>query len=265
MWFKKEIPDDLTNRDKDRFIAYIGYSDSDMSLVGQYENAIDILINQIIEEKFRVDVVAHPLLYLIRHSIELALKENIKYLNKYSQIGIKRDFKTHKLSDLFSVFEKHYDKIATEQNFKTELSLDYKKYTKELQKLIDFLGEDQSSFRYTFTQKDNKIFNHTDKINIIELKNQYDNSIKFLTYTADVISPFTNYADYIETDKSIINDSFGFVLYYFDKHQKDWLIEKLNDMYKVITIKTVWFDEKENYFLYLKIKDEKCYVIPMNK
>lgn len=265
MWFKKDIPDDLTNTQKDKLVAYIGYSDSDMSLVGQYENAIDILINQVIEEKFRVDVIAHPLLYLIRHSIELALKENIKYLNKYSQIGIGKDFKTHKLSDLFSIFEKHYDKIATNQNFKTELSSDYEKYTKELKNLIQFLGEDQSSFRYTFTQKDNKVFNHTDKINIIELKKQYDNSLMFLTFTADVISPFTNYVDYIESDKSIINDSLGFVLYCFDKNQKDWLIEKLNDKYKIITPKNVWFDEKENYFLRLKTKDEKCYVIPMNK
>ena len=265
MSFKKEIPDDLTKQQKEQLVAYIGYSDSDWCLVGQYENAIDMLVNQIIEEKSRVDLIAHPLLYLIRHSIELALKENIKYLNKYSKIGIEKDFKNHKLSGLFSVFEKHYDKIATNQNFKAELSSDYEKYTNDLKNLIEFLGEDQSSFRYTFTHKNNAIFNHTDKLNIIEVKKIYDNSLKFLTFTADVISPFTNYADYIETDKSIINDSLGFVLYVFDNHKKNWLIEKLNEKFKIITGKNVWFDEKKNYFLHLKNKDKKCYVIPMNK
>ena len=119
MWFKKELPENISKRQSDRLTAFIGFSYSDMNLVGQYENAVDILINQIIEEKNRVDTIAHPLLYLMRHSIELGLKVNIKYLEKYSKLTITK-FKTHTLSDLFSEFEKHYNKIALENNFENQ-------------------------------------------------------------------------------------------------------------------------------------------------
>ncbi|VTP92158.1 hypothetical protein [Sphingobacterium daejeonense] len=86
MWYKEELPSEINNEDLDKLTAYVGHSNSDMNLVGQYENAVDILINQIIKEKHRVDTIAHPLLYLMRHSIELSLKENIKYLKKYSKL-----------------------------------------------------------------------------------------------------------------------------------------------------------------------------------
>lgn len=265
MWFKKNIPENLTNLEKDQLTAYIGQSYTDMNLVGQYENAIDILINQIIEKKFRIDVIAHPLLYLIRHSLELLLKENIKELNKYSKLGIDKKFNTHKLSDLFVFFENHYDSIATKLNFKEELKEEYVRYSSELHNLILFLGEDASTFRYTFSQKNIRIFDYNERINIVTLKKQFDNSITFLTHTLDVISPFTNYADYVKFDSSIINESFGYVLFCFNKSQNDWLIEKLNEKHKIIIPKKIWFDENENYFLNLKYYNKKCYVIPMKK
>ena len=53
MWYKKELPIEINNRGLDKLTAYIGQSYSDMNLVGQYENAVDILINQIIEEKLK--------------------------------------------------------------------------------------------------------------------------------------------------------------------------------------------------------------------
>lgn len=73
MWYKRELPNQINNRELDRLTAYVGHSYSDMNLVGQYENAVDILINQIIKEKHRVDTISHPLFYLMRHSIELGL------------------------------------------------------------------------------------------------------------------------------------------------------------------------------------------------
>ncbi|VTP92166.1 Uncharacterised protein [Sphingobacterium daejeonense] len=81
----------------------------------------------------------------------------------------------------------------------------------------------------------------------------------------NVISPYTDFIDYLNFDKTIEYDSFGFVRYCFDKSQKDWLIEKLNEQHKIITEKSIWFDEEEKYFLHLKIVNKKCYVIPMKK
>jgi len=264
MWYKKELPNLISNRDLDKLTAYIGHSYSDMNLVGQYENAVDILVNQIIEGKHRVDTIAHPLLYLMRHSIELGLKENIKYLKKYSKLPFPKS-KTHTLRDLFSEFEKHYSKIAIENNFETELKEEYNKYTSDLKDVIKALGEEASSFRYVYATDGKKVFANSETINIYELKKKYDNSLVFITHTADAISPYTDYIDYLNFDKNIKKDSLGFVRYCFDKHQKDWLIEKLNEKHKIITEKIIWFYEDEKYFLHLKIANKKCYVIPMKK
>ena len=256
MWYKKELPSEINNRDLDKLTANIGHSYSDMNLVGQYENTVDILINQIIEEKHRVDTISHPLLYLMRHSIELGLKENIKYLKKYSKLPILKS-KTHTLSDLFLEFEKHYKKIAIENNFEIELKEEYNKYTSDLKDVITALGEDASSFRYVYATDGKKIFENSKTINVYELKKKYDNSLVFITYTADVISPYTDYIDYLKFDKSIKDNSIGIVRYCFDKSQKDWLIEKLNEKYKILIGKSVWYDEDEKYYLHLKIANKK--------
>ena len=264
MWYKIELPSKINNRDLDKLTAYVGQSFSDMNLVGQYENSVDILINQIIEEKHRVDTIAHPLLYLMRHSIELGLKENIKYIKRYSKLPFSKN-KTHILSELFSEFEKHYSKIAIENNFETELKEEYEKYTSDLKEVINALGEEASSFRYVYATDGKKVFANSDTINIYELKKKYDTSLVFITHTADLITPYTDYIDYLYFDKKIKKDSLGFVRYCVDKHQKDWLIEKLNEKHKIVTEKSIWFDEEEKYFLHLKIANKKCYVIPMKK
>ncbi len=264
MWYKKELPNQVNKRDLDKLTAYIGQSYSDMNLVGQYENAVDILINQIIEKKHRVDTIAYPLLYLMRHSIELGLKENIKYLKRYSKLPFSKN-KTHSLSDLFSEFEKHYSKIAIENNFETELKDEYQKYTSDLKDTINALKEQTSSFRYVYATDGKKVFENLDTINVYELKKKYDISLIFITHTTDVISPYTDYIDYLNFDNSIKKNSLGFVRYCFDKHQENWLIEKMNEKYKIVTEKNVWFDEEEKYFLHLKIANKKCYVIPMKK
>jgi len=235
MWYKKQLPDNLTKRELDRLKAYIGQANSDMNLVGQYENAIDILINHIVKKGDRIDLIASPLLYLIRHSIELALKENIRYLNKYSHLGLGK-IQTHSIDNLFSEFERHYNKIANDLSFKVELESEYDKYTNDLKKLIHSLGTDWSSFRYTKSNSGTKVFDHTKILNIYEMKNQFDTSMVFLTHTVDAISEFTDYVDYLGYDPSVESISKGFVKYRFPISQKEWLIKNLNKSFKTSKI-----------------------------
>jgi len=267
MRFNKKISGNLSEKDKDKLTAFIGSSYSDMNIVGQYENAINILINQIVEEKLRIDIIAYPLLYLMRHTIELALKENIKYLSKYSKLSAGK-LNTHTLTELVLKFETHYNKISIENNFDAELNEDFTKYLTDLKHIISNLGIDASSFRYVYSTDKTKIFNSSASVKIYEVKIKFDNSIVFLIHTADAISQYTDYIDYIDylkCDESVEIDSLGIVLYCFDKYQKDWLIEKLNEKHKIVKPTLIWYDESEKYFLYLKIANKKCYVVPMKK
>jgi hypothetical protein len=245
MWFKKALPDNLSKLEKDRLLAYVGYSHSDMNLVGEYENAVDILVNKIIEDKIRADLIAHPLLYLMRHTVELALKENIKYLNKYSGLGLEK-IVTHSIDKLFDEFERHYNKLATDLNFKEELDVEYNKYSNDLKELIKKLGTDWSSFRYVYSISGHKVFNDSEILNIYDLKKKFDNTSIFLTVTADAISPFTDFVDYIKVDNSIVTKSFGRVLHCFAEFQKEWLIENMNEKYEKIIEGKIWADDEAN-------------------
>lgn len=260
---KKKLPENLVKRQLERLKAYIGHTYSNMNLVGQYENAIDILINNIIDEKERVDLIAHPLLYLMRHSIELALKDNIKFLNKYSNLGLGEIKKTHSIKFLFEEFERHYYEIANNLNFETKLETKYNQFTIELKKLIQSLGNDWSSFRYVNSTSEKKIFSHTEILNIYDLKTQFDSSIFFLSRIIDVISPFTNYADFLKLDSSIKTNAIGFIKFRYPTYKKEWLIEKLNENHKKIKNNEIWLDEENIVHLHLKIANKECFVIPM--
>ncbi len=260
MFYKENLPENISIREIDKLTAYVGYSNSDMNLFGQYENAVDILINKIIEEKHRIDSISHPLLYLMRHTIELGLKENIKYLRKYSKLNITRN-KTHSLKDLALEFERNYYKIETDNNFDNFTKEEFKKYISDLNDTIQILNEDASAFRYTLSADSNKIFEHSDTINVFELKKLFDNSVTFLTHLADVISPYTNYLDFAKADKKLVENDLKYCRFCFDKSQKDWLIEKLDGKYKIVKEKLIWFDEQQNCYLNLKIANKKCYVI----
>ncbi|MEM1003397.1 MAG: hypothetical protein AAGH46_12190, partial [Bacteroidota bacterium] len=124
-----------------------------------------------------------------------------------------------------------YNETANNLNFKDKLEYEYGKYAKDLKELVQKLGIDWSSFRYVYSTKGNKVFSHTEILNVYDLKKRFDRSIVFLTNTADVISPYTDYVDYIKIDNSIISDSFGEVLLCFAEFQKDWLIERMNEQY----------------------------------
>lgn len=264
MWFKKQLPKNLNLIELEQLNAYVGHFNSDLNLVGQYENAVDILINTIVESNRRVDMIAHPLLYLMRHSVELSLKENIKYLQTYSYLSVgKKIMKSHSLGDLFSEFERHYNKIGIDLNFKEELSEGYEKYAKDLRSLIENLGNDWSSFRYVRSTSDEKIFSHNDILNVYDLKEKYDNSRVLLTHTADAISPFTDFVDYLKEDDTIRENSLGFVLFSLPTHQESVIIEALNRDYELISENEVWYDKQEKHFIYLKEANNNYYAIPM--
>ena len=57
----------------------------------EYLKAIDILMDSIDTNGEPIDFLANPILYLIRHSIELGLKYNLDYFEKYSDIIMKME------------------------------------------------------------------------------------------------------------------------------------------------------------------------------
>jgi len=172
-----------------KFTAFIGQVSNEMQVLGQYENAVNIIIKFINETSNRIDIVSFPVLYLMRHSIELGYKFNCLGLSKYSQYFSHKILKSHNLKLLHSEFRKHFDIIYIKfPNIPIQnLYQDFEHLYKDTTKLIKYLGEDESSsFRYTKNGKDEQILKGTTIVEMLQIKNYYDNAMQMMSFI-DVI------------------------------------------------------------------------------
>lgn len=230
MYFKKEIPADKKDKHlRYRMEANIGFAISDMSYMGEYENAIDIIFNFIVEQEHNIDTVATPVLYMMRHSTELGLKHNIKYLEKYSErtapAGILR---SHNLSKLLEEFDNQFQVLHKKYAFEFAIQDQYMEYFEKAQNMVTELGEDDSTFRYVQNTKAKRVFSQGAKKDVLKIKENYDETVILLTYTADAIAQYTDYEDLLNLAPEFKNGT-GLVYFRFPSFQKDIIAKKLTE------------------------------------
>lgn len=192
---------------RSRFDAYLGHYINFWSYLGTYRNAFKALIESVENSGSHVDHLAYPILFIARHCLELGFKANIRYFLTYSG---KDDYKkagTHDLEKLFGAFKLHVastiknlkDKYGIEID-KTDLD-EFNKYCKEVDKLTNIfhlLDKQSDSFRYPVDKEDKDSFEHSERINILDVKDLYEKSMILLLHTSDVFAKYTDYADEIE-------------------------------------------------------------------
>lgn len=153
----------------------------------QFDGTIELLIEGILEDQFDIHRVYLPLLFLIRHSLELALKFNIDEIQKESHVISQNDFTwEHSLATLFNCYNDYLSKID-----KTKLSPivrkqydGYKPQYDELHQIIHDLDANSRVFRFP-----------VDKLGrpyTVKLLNKQIISILKLYYFADPFITFTN-------------------------------------------------------------------------
>lgn len=172
-----------------QFNAFIGHDINEMNILVQYKNAVNILIKDLKKTKTRVDMVAYPLLYMMRHSLELGFKYNFKVLEKYSKRVTAKNilYNCHNLETLNNEFKDHINLLNS--NFDSDLKKQFSKYLISTTRLISELGATEaSSFRYIANTQGKRIFNFTDRKSIGEIKELYDDTLEMLINTSDVVS-----------------------------------------------------------------------------
>lgn len=169
----------------------------------EYTFAVDLMFREI--KRGEVSVVSLPLIFLVRHTMELGYKMNIIELNKVSPIRVDIKFKgteSHRLDilheqfgdQMFGIFKKfNIDKLYLSQ-FE---SLFFK--LSSLKTLLHQLDNMSYAFRYPvkndgitpsfpITKMDDK----SDIVNFQTLKEIYQDCKKLLKYSTDVVSEITN-------------------------------------------------------------------------
>jgi len=174
------------------FSAHIGQKINEMSILIQYKRAINILIEKLQETKTNVDIIDFPLLYMMRHSLELGFKFNIRFLTKYNNKEIKDKLLcSHNLEILFNEFKELV--MLINSKFDDDLKSQISKFLDSTSKLILDLGPTEASaFRY-LENKNGHVFGAKEKRNVREIKELYDEVLIMLVNTFDVISDLELY------------------------------------------------------------------------
>ncbi len=202
-----KIMDSKVRARRAKFEAYIGRYLTFWNYLNAYQTAFNALQDDVDQNKISIDTVAYPMLFMARHSLELGFKANIRYFEKYSE---RKDFTnsdSHNLKDLFNGFKLHIN--ATFKAFKTKHDIDveeadikeFENYCEEVEKLteqFDILDRGSHSFRYPVDKKNNVVFDYSDTVNLLDIKEVFDKSMTLLNYTAEVYSKYTDYVDHIE-------------------------------------------------------------------
>lgn len=156
-----------------------------------YDDMTSFLLKAVVDNKVGANDVYLPLLYFIRHSIELALKESLMGMlhvqSEESQRKILRMMThEHKLSRLFTAFinslqEAHLTQLPIELQ---EQYANYKLQTDELKESVHLLDANSRYFKYPFEEgREHLNISATTLMEIIPLFLKVD---VFLTFTVDI-------------------------------------------------------------------------------
>jgi hypothetical protein len=164
---------------------------------GEYSLAIKNLLEG--SEDSQSTVLALPVLFLIRHSLELAFKMNLVELEKVS--GEKANLKfhgkdSHVLHKLHHEFQKQVELIFKKAKAPQTLRKEFNKRNiqlKDFRQIFDKLDEWSFAFRYPVTPDGKtKSFKPEDQINIADIIPVYEETQTILKYTTDVIDELIN-------------------------------------------------------------------------
>lgn len=177
---------------KYKFESYIGWNQNWWNYYVDYKEATRLLIQQI-NNNIPVDTVALPVLFMIRHSIELGLKANILELEKFSTAKpkLKFDGKSHNLAFLYDYFVSHLQAVCIQYKVDKPITDQIDNYKGHMAKIVDRLTKiDKGSynFRYPIDTNGNPNFEFTDRINIadyIELLQVID---PFIIVTVEILA-----------------------------------------------------------------------------
>ncbi|MDD4950572.1 hypothetical protein [Sulfuricurvum sp.] len=168
---------DSEKAERSKRFSHIGmHSNSDMTYAMQYKEAFDALY----DSSKPVDTIALPMMFLMRHYLELILKSNIVYFAKFSESDcmLKKINLEHKLLLLANAFKEHWKLVAKKHG----LNFNDKVYIKNFDLLIDLVDQIDKysmSFRYSHDKEDKKHFEWGDTLDIFNIKKCLMKSYRF--------------------------------------------------------------------------------------
>ncbi|HHX8542397.1 TPA: hypothetical protein ACVO3M_004627 [Vibrio diabolicus] len=192
------------NWEKARRFSHVGMSSSNnFTYAFQYLSAYEVLY----KSNEPVDTIALPMLYVMRHYLELALKYNITYLHEFSgsmnMVGNSGN-SSHSLSKLSNAFHDHWVNTKTKYNINVDDRELVSDFSELIQKLED-IDQFAISFRFSHNREQEKNFEWSDTIDIHALNKLFENAKILLNHTIDVFEDCTGLMDESVTKEELLS------------------------------------------------------------
>lgn len=178
---------------KGRFNCYMCEINGSGQLRTQYDTAIQRILSLITDGVVDILDIYLPLMFLLRHSLELALKTSlvkILSLEKDKEVWLKNNLEISEQHSIMKLFNMLYNYLSEEivetindDKFKTEFKESKNKLT-EYQKVIHDLDHKSTQFRYVPDENMRVIINSKKLKEILKLYLETDS---FLTFAVDVL------------------------------------------------------------------------------
>jgi hypothetical protein len=175
------------------FTARIGHYANFSAYLHFYEHAVEKLYRDVSERNETADMAAVPLLFLMRHTIELGYKFSLFHLcelNGSSFTPEARDGEGHSFAKLHQRLCLEYSKALSNGHIAEkdhEVIEEYFMLTEKGTKLFDALDEKSTKFRYPIDRQ-NPVFPEGKEINLLEMKVACDEAMGLLGTVIDVIA-----------------------------------------------------------------------------
>ena len=174
------------NLHEGHFTAHVGLYPKLNVFMSFYQDAVDKLYREISEGNETADRIAMPLLFLMRHAMELGYKYTISEICRLNRTSYEPQEDGHSFRRLHSKLKKEFDTLWQEGGLIDDKKTGFDEHYALTEKAMVWFDEEDPNgvnFRYPPSE-----FGIDKKINLLELKNNFDQAMKLLTVTIDVIT-----------------------------------------------------------------------------
>jgi len=183
-----QLPNEITRRLEDRLIFILLEADSMGRVRASFNMLISVLLEGIFNKKISFNKIYLPLLFLIRHSIELGIKDILIEILEVEDIEIKIKLnEEHSLQKLFNSLNACLSKIEIDKlDPETQRQFhNYKYKFTSINRIIHDLDSDSLKFRYPI--QDKKILNVLNNADFFNLFKVFVEIQPFLDFTVTVL------------------------------------------------------------------------------
>jgi hypothetical protein len=176
------------------FVARVGWFRDFGDYLFSYERGVELLYQKVASGEETPDSIVAPLVFLMRHSLELGYKYTLVELHYLNEVPYdSKKFGHHSLKGLHAALKEWFGKVAAKWSLSGSMLEDFARhYDKSQAGMEEFDLLDSSSFRFRYPidkKTGSLVFSGNETVNLLSLKQLYDDAMVLLRHTADVLSP----------------------------------------------------------------------------